>query len=812
MGGTVTRRHSFIRRLHLTSIRREIHTGNSFAWFAFLLLLFWVPDTAKAQLEIDEAEEVLSVYTRTVFPDGTETEELTGSNVVTLRDGSTFAVGVNHLEDPDGGSYYIVGDAYQESEDSPVVYQVQLVRTEVETLSEDELVDAYLEGKPDATPEELAAFQDRRAARFDVPEPFLRVNESVTDWLDTADEEDVLDVIVTLEEQPALALPRLHNNLLEEDVVFWLDQMEERLVAIESRKTELEVIQEPYIQYLEQAGGHLIDQYWIVNGFEAEVTPEALSRLMEYPGISSIYEQVEAELASNQGDELREAHQVNQYLDAGFNGAIGSGRSEVGDIYIAVVDQGFDVDHPAWRDWIYSNPATRLEDVWCYDSGSWTSVVADCQAAYPHWQNPPGDEQHGTQMAGILLGDLTQGQDVNYPGTLTASQLARTGFSTESSFSFIEAQGATSAQEAQKVIELNVDIVNHSAFIGGANWYCYTGDDFNKHVDNVYHDGAFWVNCAGNDHSIVNPCDVPPPAAASGSFTVGSAKKDAVDLQNGEICIGSRRGEHPDIDYTMIDMIAIGGRQGPTTPDYNLVDGSFYNNAGACSTSQAAPSVAGAAANLKHHFLTIFNPADVNEPGLIHASMLAMGDGQLETLNHASATTPNDPRWGAGRMRMRLLTGPGMDSPWRWRYYIGILNDGQTKYVNLHPNAYGVNQPLPEEVEFFTAALWYHEPNLDYDGGETPADISLAVRKSPTEGYVCPSFGPRTQRLTIGDALAGDAWQVRLKGLSIPAGTDPDDEEVLRGATKRKVFLAFYWEDGAWDDTNGPSTPMRYEP
>jgi len=798
--------------LHLTSVRREIHTGDSFAWFALLLLLLWVPATAEAQLEVAEAEdeEVLSVYTRTVYPDGTETEELTGSNVVTLQDGSTFAVGVNHLEDPDGGSYYIVGDAYQESEDSPVVYQVQLVRGEVETLSEDEIVDAYLEGKPDATPEDLAAFQDRRAARFDVPEPYLRVGESVTDWFETADEDDVLDVFVTLEDQPALELPRLHNNLLEKDVVFWLDQMEERLVAIESRKTELEVIQEPYIQYLEQAGGRLIDQYWIVNEFKAEVTPHALSLLMEYPGISSIYEQAEAELALNQGDEIREAQQVNQYLDVGFNGALGSGRSEVSDIYVAVLDQGFDVDHPAWKDWLYPNPDTRLVDAWCYDSGSWTSVVADCQAAYPHWQNPPNDEQHGTQMAGILLADLTQGQDPNYPGVGSTDQLARTGFSTEASFSFIEAQGVNFSDEVQKIAELNVDIVNHSGFYNDASLQCYTGPDFNTHVDNIYHDGVFWVNCAGNGHIATNTCDVPPPATASGSFTVAATVKNAVDLQNAEICSGSRRGEHPDIDYTLVDLTAVGGRQGQSTPDYSLANGSFYNDAGFCSTSQATASVAGAAANLKHHFLTIFDPVDVNEPGLIHASMLAMGDGQLEIPIHAGETTPNDPRWGAGRMRMRLLTGPGMDAPWRWRYYIGVLGDGQVKYVNLNPTAGGVNQPVPEEAEFFTAALWYHEPNLDHDAGEVPADIALRVQQSPSVGYTCSSYGPRSQRLTLGDDLNGAAWKVKLTGLNIPIGWDPHDD--LYREDKRKVFLAFYWEDGAWDDANGPNTPMRYEP
>jgi hypothetical protein len=810
----VTRRHSLVHRMHLTSIHRKSRIGGSIPWYAFLLLLLWMPETAEAQLEVaeaEEAEEVLSVYTRTVYPDGTETEELTGSNVVTLRDGSTFAVGVNHLEDPDGGSYYIVGDAYQESEDSPVVYQVQLVRGEVDTLSENEIVDAYLEGKPDATPEELAAFQDRRAARFDVPEPFLRVNESVTDWLETADEEDVLDVFVTLEEQPALALPRLHNNLLEEDVVFWLDQMEERLVAIESRKTELEVIQEPYIQYLEQAGGRLLDQYWIVNEFKAEVTPHALSLLMEYPGISSIYERGDAEPALNQGDEIREAQQVNQYLDAGYNGALGSGRNEVGDIYVAVLDHVFDVDHPAWRDWLYSNPATRLEDVWCFVSGSWTSVVADCQAAFPEWQNPTLTEQHGTQMAGILLADLTQGQDANYPGTGTPDQLARTGFSTETSFTFIESEDADLDDEVQKIMELNVDIVTHSLFYRSQALQCYTGPDYNSQVDKAYHDGVFWVNCAANSHIPGVACDVPPPATASGSFTVAATVKNAADLQNAEICSGSRRGEHPDIDYTMIDLAAVGGRQGQSTPDYNLANGSFYNDAGYCSTSQATPSVAGAAANLKHHFLTIFDPADVNEPGLIHASMLAMGDGQLEIPIHAGKTTPNDPRWGAGRMRMRLLTGPGMDSPWRWRYYIGVLGDGQVKYVNLHPNAYGVNQPVPEEAEFFTAALWYHEPNLDHDAGEVPADIALRVQQSPSVGYTCSGYGPRSQRLTLGDDLNGGAWKVKLTGLNVPAGTDPDDQELFN-EEKRKVFLAFYWEDGAWDDPNGPNIPMRYEP
>jgi hypothetical protein len=765
--------------------------ANSICFCCLSFAQDYIPKTTS----LDFTGDLIYQYRLQISADGTASEYVTGSRIVVLDDGSEFIISSNDLVDPDGDEYVVVGDAYQNSESGPVVYLVSIFKSAPDYLSEYEILNNYYEIYPSATFSDVDSFLDRRAHRQSIPEKVLFIEPAIEEWY-AIPENSTISVVIVFKEQPALDLPLLSYDVLETDPIFWLDQYEARVLAIEDRKTEIENLQDQFAADITALGAQDLMPFWLINAIEVTITRDVFDYLIGDNSIARIELSDPGTLTTNMGDELRDAMQINQFLAQGYNGELPSGRNETGDMFVAVVDQCFDSDHPVWKDGLYSNPATRLEDVYCYYNGAWTDSASTCASTYSCWGNTG---QHGTKVAGQLVGDLTQYQDSNYSGYDTQDQRDRTGFATEAALVFIDTQGVSNALAIQKAVELDVDVANYSIIHTGGT-ICDTNHSYNTEVDNAMHSGIFWAQAAGNEYDPNTDCQLWPPSTASGAFVVASYDKAVADLNAGSICSTSGRGDHPALDYTMVDVTTAGGREGATTPDYN----NNYITSGNCCTSYATPAAAGAAIDLKHHFMTIFDSADVNDVGLLYASMLVMTDGQLESGGKAVASTPNDPRWGAGRLRMRLLNASGMDSPWRFRYFIGTLDDGQTRTIPLNPDDYGVNQDVPEDAEWFKAALWYHEPNIG--SGETPAEIKLSVCDSGG-CYNCSSMGPQRQRLWLGNVVGDETWAVKIQGIDVTASTDESDP--YYDDTIRKVYLAFYWEDNDWDDQDGPSTPQH---
>lgn len=220
--------------------------------------------------------------------------------------------------------------------------------------------------------------------------------------------------------------------------------------------------------------------------------------------------------------------------------------------------------------------------------------------------------------------------------------------------------------------------------------------------------------------------------------------------------------------------------------------------------SYAVPAVAGAVANLKDHLYGLLDSSFVNDVGNLYATMLLMGNQALESGTYG-ATTPPDDLWGVGAMKMRLFTEGGMDAPWRVRWCVRVLSDGETKTCDLNPNPEGVNQSIPSDVEWFKTAAWWYEPNLD--DGQTPADIGFKVCKSTgSPCYTASGSEPQVKRLWLGSAVSGYAWQLSVMGTDIPASEDSwyHSEE-----QKRVVHIALYWEDRDRDDSDGPASTIE---
>jgi hypothetical protein len=124
----------------------------------------------------------------------------------------------------------------------------------------------------------------------------------------------------------------------------------------------------------------------------------------------------------------------------------------------------------------------------------------------------------------------------------------------------------------------------------------------------------------------------------------------------------------------------------------------------------------------------------------------------------------------------------------------------------LNPDESRVNQDIPSAVDAFKAVVWWYEPNLNYASG-TPAELRTRVCDEDTSYcYTHGSEDPDAHRLNLGSVVADRTWRLDVTGLDIPSNLDPNDHY---GQQKRDVFIAFYWEDRARDDVDGPDSGIQ---
>jgi hypothetical protein len=410
-----------------------------------------------------------------------------------------------------------------------------------------------------------------------------------------------------------------------------------------------------------------------------------------------------------------------------------------------------------------------------------------------------GDSNHGTVVSSLLLGDLEDGQDANYSG---ADETKRSGMSPEAEFTAIDLYSATAGvtNAFQLAVAEDVDIINMSSTCSTCT-LCATTHTWIDDVDDAMLAGIFVVNTPDNGGH-AGGCAAEVPGTASGSFTPGDYLRTAANLRTAGIATSSPRGG--DVHgRSIIDLVAPSGRQPDGATGY---DGT-WNNAyadGGTGTSNAAPLLAGAAADYKDFLIDTFGTSMANTVGYIYSQMLLMGDGELEGGGTATATTPMDDVWGAGRLRMRMFDSAGMDGPWRMRYGNWELDDDEVVTFPLNPDAGGTNQALSSDVEYFKSTLWWHEPNLG--STETPATITFQVTNG-TSTYTSLGQMPGTQRLWLGTALNGGTWDVRITGTSVTSSTSGN---YYSGQQKRRVYSAMFWEDRDRDDSDGlPSASIE---
>jgi hypothetical protein len=395
--------------------------------------------------------EVVYRVTRTFDERGGFTERTEGSPVVTLQDGTRFSVGEDALEAPDGSAFSLAYTAGQAEEDAPLVATFEVVREPRRLRSRDERLQDWWGEHPQGSDEERAGYEAALdAAPMVVSE--RTVQGALLARLARAADDELVEVTVRLGDAPPMQIPSAAPWLADTDPAAALALWEERILAIEDRRTELATVQEGVRTDLEARGARVVHGHWMVNVLDLLVPARVARELVDDPRFLRVQLTPRPTGDGTWGNEVRVAMQTKQYADAGYNGSEPSGKNTYSDMFAVVIDNCIDEDHPVWK--TSASGASRLQHVYRY-SGGWGAIDP---AATDSCISTDGAAFHGQRVAAIYLADLLDGQDPAI--TSVTERRKRTGMTTEAVFDFIESDGGVGTYEFAG--SLSPDVVNRS--------------------------------------------------------------------------------------------------------------------------------------------------------------------------------------------------------------------------------------------------------------------------------------------------------------------------------------------------------------
>ncbi|HET6585854.1 MAG TPA: hypothetical protein VFG69_20500 [Nannocystaceae bacterium] len=187
----------------------------------------------------------------------------------------------------------------------------------------------------------------------------------------------------------------------------------------------------------------------------------------------------------------------------------------------------------------------------------------------------------------------------------------------------------------------------------------------------------------------------------------------------------------------------------------------------------------------------------IDAPGALYATMLLMGDRMKNT--GSKGTNNPDHLWGAGRLRMRLLTSAGMDAP--TFIYMGgtCVDDGE-----LYDYVWNHGDPLPATVDTIKAAAWWFDYRHD-SGADvgTVANVNLVLRSNNMDLSGTNDSDIYDNKAWTYHGNAPDSYPIvtRLSGVNVNGHFDP-----VCGADSIFVFYAMFAEDAAHTGEYDPLT------
>ena len=239
----------------------------------------------------------------------------------------------------------------------------------------------------------------------DSPPPKLNARDQET--LETSPRDEQFAVSVRLRRRPRP--PFTHD--FERAIAIERPQTRREAAALrqrirQDRQDQLTAIKAPLIAQIEGATDLYIrdlEQGW---GFIAIGTPDQLLELAAMDEVVAMsLDTPVVNNADTDGSTVAAGSQLNQFIDANYDGEVGPGSSD--DLQVSLLDGGaFHDDHVGFNDDSFGGSRIVARK-------SCSSTV--CSSILNFATPPDFAADHGTRVAGILLGDLDDNQDSSWP-------------------------------------------------------------------------------------------------------------------------------------------------------------------------------------------------------------------------------------------------------------------------------------------------------------------------------------------------------------------------------------------------------------
>ena len=490
---------------------------------------------------------------------------------------------------------------------------------------------------------------------------------------------------------------------------------------------------------------------------------------------------------------LREGHQLDQFINSGFDGERNGGSSD--DFRIAFWEGGTDL--PAAMDMFddWSGGPSRVT-TWC-PSGSTCSVRNSAS-------------QHPNRVLSVGVGDLTQGQDSAI--TDTTSRINKSGIAHEAQATqYVGGWTGASAQMLTDAGDFEVAVVNSAGSATGSPT-CQGNHADAIAADALFEAGVFVVGGAGNDGDSTE-CNVKRPKDAIGVFTTGGS------LETSNSASGVRAG-------TLHSSSSVGGLKGSfsnTGRGRTIVDMTFnfgftdrpnwdgtaygFNVNG---NSVTGPAVAAAAVNFSDWFEIGYGSSSlIGQPGKLFAMMLLMGDRE----NDGSKVLKGfNRRWGAGRLKMRKLDAAGLDTPYQWKRVTFCVGHGESVYYDLTPSL-----ATNTDYDIIKGVIFWYDNRLE--DGVAINNLNLTLQRS-SNGTTWTDYRSGTsrtdnkERVFASDAADGEIggyyWRWKVRGVNVNE-SQAGDPSGCTSSGEQRTHLVWLAEDSDRDDGDGP-TATEIEP
>jgi hypothetical protein len=566
-----------------------------------------------------------------------------------------------------------------------------------------------------------------------------------------------------------------------------------RAKIIEERTRKIKDNNRGILARAQQLGIEVVSECKHVDCLTVAGPAEALAALLEHPRVNRAELPSEFSDDSIDNDWLDEIHDRQQFEDAGYDGESLSITTTA-----AVVESGpFNAEHLGFRE--NSGTATRLR-------GTIDCVPSTCNES-PNW-GPSADAMHATAVAGVLAGDFDDSQSATY--NTEALQNERSASNPESRLYLYRGRGSSSfGRTVSHMVNVSPspDVANLSWSNEEDDTACLGQTIPARQVNQLYESGILPIKTAGNEEdpegfgSTTN-CTIGDPGSAIGAFVVGNLEDDDASLcaaqaspirECGSQNCGSSWGGNATQgnSRTIVDLAAFGQQNNRMCGDSNLANCNFGG------TSSAAPTVAGAALNYIDQFGAQLSEG-IRDPGHLHAHMLLMGDrGHRSGTTESTRTSGFSNRYGAGRMRMRMINDAGRDAP--GYFTSGEVCVEQGEVITIRPNG---TSAFNTATDVAKVVLWFYDRRHE-DGGLID-DIDVRMRGHTTGGSLVwtassiSSFDEKEMAYRNTN-VGGNVVSFEISGFRVTA----DDEGC--GTNSMRVFYAFYAEDSARNDSDGPS-------